>query len=271
MTDIHLQPERRAAEGFQAAIDNVNALNPDFVITGGDLIMDALGVSFERADSLYDMYFNLAQNFKMPVYNTIGNHEVFGLYTDSGISPQHVEYGKTMYLNRLKVEQPYYSFDHKGWHFIVLDGIGFTPERRYYGYVDSAQVEWLKTDLEAVESSTPIVISTHIPLVTVYGQMVKGATYGLSQGEVIVNAKEVLDLFENHNLKLVLQGHLHEVEEIIFKGTHFITAGAVSGEWWKGPRDGFPEGFALISVKGGEFTWSYQTYGWQATSAAKNE
>ena len=56
MTDIHLQPERNAIEGFNQAIDSVNKLNPDFVITGGDLIMDALGQSFERSDSLYNFY-----------------------------------------------------------------------------------------------------------------------------------------------------------------------------------------------------------------------
>lgn len=35
ITDIHLQPERNAVEGFLKAIDTINDLNPDFVITGG--------------------------------------------------------------------------------------------------------------------------------------------------------------------------------------------------------------------------------------------
>ena len=271
MTDIHLQPERRGTEGFATAIETVNELNPDFVLTGGDLIMDALGVSYARADSLFEMYLNLSQNFQMPVYNTIGNHEVFGLYEKSGISPQHEQYGKVMYLDRMDYEMPYYSFDHQGWHFMVLDGIGFTPERRYYGHIDSLQMQWIQNDLATVDPRIPIVVSTHIPLVSVYGQMVKGANYGMSQGEVVTNAKDVLQLFENHNLKLVLQGHLHEVEEIIYKGTHFITAGAVSGEWWKGPRDGFPEGFALIKTQGDEFTWSYETFGWDAENSEKRE
>ena len=69
LTDIHLQPERNATEGFRKAIEKVNELNPDFVITGGDLIMDALGVSFNRADSLYTLYNNICEEFKMPVYN----------------------------------------------------------------------------------------------------------------------------------------------------------------------------------------------------------
>ena len=42
MTDIHLKPELKGDDGFRAAIARVNELKPDFVITGGDLIMDAL-------------------------------------------------------------------------------------------------------------------------------------------------------------------------------------------------------------------------------------
>ncbi|MCK4745836.1 MAG: hypothetical protein KAT15_02325, partial [Bacteroidales bacterium] len=34
LTDIHLQPEQNAVKGFQKAIDTINQLNPDFVLTG---------------------------------------------------------------------------------------------------------------------------------------------------------------------------------------------------------------------------------------------
>ena len=97
MTDIHVQPENRADEGYQAAITEVNALKPDFVITGGDLIMDALGVSYERADSQYVLYQEINKQFTMPVYNTLGNHEVFGIYEKSGIDPDHPEYKYGMF------------------------------------------------------------------------------------------------------------------------------------------------------------------------------
>ncbi len=70
MTDIHIQPERNAIEGFKKAIQKVNELKPDFVITGGDLIMDALAVNYERADSLYNLYKETIKLLKAPVYNT---------------------------------------------------------------------------------------------------------------------------------------------------------------------------------------------------------
>ncbi|MBS0011027.1 MAG: hypothetical protein KFF49_06440, partial [Bacteroidales bacterium] len=70
LTDIHLQPERNAPAGFRQAIDTVNMLNPDFVIMGGDQIMDALGQTESRSDSLYDMYIEMSGLLNMPVYNT---------------------------------------------------------------------------------------------------------------------------------------------------------------------------------------------------------
>ena len=93
LTDIHLQPEQHATEGFAQAISVVNELGPDFVLTGGDLIMDALGQTFGRADSLYDLYNEMSQSLDMPVHNTLGNHEVFGYYESSGVDSNHPYYG----------------------------------------------------------------------------------------------------------------------------------------------------------------------------------
>jgi len=271
MTDIHVQPERKAEQGLRQAIAKVNGLNPEFVITGGDLIMDALGQSYERSTQLYDLYDEICKDFKMPVYNTIGNHEVFGLYKESGINPDHSEYGKEMYKKRLGDKKTYFSFDHKGWHFILLDGVGFTPERRYTADIDSLQMVWIANDLKAVSKETPIVISTHIPFISAAGQIRSGGNASNGKSTAVGNSHKVLSLFENHNLRIVLQGHLHIVEEYIFKDIHFITGGAVSGSWWLGARAGFPEGFAVIDIQNEkDFTWQYQTYGWEAVKEEKS-
>ena len=79
MTDIHLTQQRNAVPGFLQAINTINGLHPDFVITGGDLIMDALGQRYSAADSLYNLYTDTAGNLTMPVYNTMGNHEIYGI------------------------------------------------------------------------------------------------------------------------------------------------------------------------------------------------
>ncbi|MEN8115423.1 MAG: metallophosphoesterase [Bacteroidota bacterium] len=264
MTDIHVMPERNATQGFLQAIDTINSLAPDFVLTGGDNIMDALGQTYGRADSLYDLYEQTIKNLDMPIYHTMGNHEVFGLYEKSGIAPNHKEYGKNMFKNRLA--KRYYSFDHKNWHFVVLDGIGFTEDRHYYGHVDAEQIEWLKKDLEKVGNEKPIAVSIHIPLLSVGSQIMLGPTEGMDEGSVITNANEVIEVLEQFNTKLVLQGHLHFLEDICYNGIHYITGGAVSSAWWRGTRYNVEEGFVKVDVSGDDFTWKYVDFGWEVVT-----
>ncbi len=265
MTDIHVEPERHAEEGLSQAIRKVNDLDPDFVVTGGDLVFDALGQNYGRADSLFAIYNKLSKDFRMPVYNTIGNHEIFGLYEKSGVSPDHPEYGRKMALNRLNLDKTYRSFDRDGWHFMLLDGIGFTPDRHYYGHIDSLQMTWIREDLKTVDAATPIAVSTHIPVMSLMAQADKGGLASLSSYDALDNGAELMNLFEGHNLRLVLQGHLHVVEEMVWKNTTFITGGAVSASWWRGPNDGFPEGFVVINAdRDGQFDWHYESYGWDA-------
>jgi 3',5'-cyclic AMP phosphodiesterase CpdA len=261
MTDIHLTPERNAVEGFTKAIKSVNDLNPDFVITGGDLIMDALAQRYSKADSLYDLYLNTVKEFKMVVHNTMGNHEIYGLYSKSGADPSNPEFGEKMFEKR--VGNSYYSFDHKDWKFIIINSVEDTGNDRYVGKIDDGQIAWLKEELEKTDKLTPIVISTHIPFITANTQKYEGTTVANDSSTVIYNGKEVLDLFKNHNLKLVLQGHLHTVEDIYIDGVHFITGGAVSAGWWNGPNRDFQEGYILVNATKNDFTWKYIDYDWE--------
>ena len=257
LTDIHITPDRNAPEGFQQAIDTVNALKPDFVLTGGDLIMDALGQTRGRADSLYQLYLEMAKGFQVPVYNTVGNHELFAFYTHN-IDTTDVDYGDRMY--RRYIGDPWYSFDHKGWHFISLKSIEQPPTRRYQGEINPEQLEWLKQDLAAVDSLTPIIVTVHIPLITVYDQWKHGGTYTNSPVSVITNGKEVMDLLRTRNIRLILQGHQHYLEDLVVDGVHVITGGAVSAGWWQGPLGTLKEGFVMVKIFGQEIDWEYIEY-----------
>ncbi len=262
LTDIHLQPERSAVEGFQKAIDTINRMNPDFVLTGGDLVMDALGQTYGRADSLYKLYETASKGFNMPVHNTVGNHEVFGWHRGEAGLEEHPEFGKGMFEKRFG--ERYYSFDHKGWHFIVLDAIYRSEEGQYEGMIDDEQINWIKEDLHKTGKETPIVVSVHIPFITSQTQLIRGSLEPNSRGMVIVNSREVLLNFWDYNLKLVLQGHLHFLEDInVNNQVHFITGGAVCGKWWNNkPGDPLEEGFLLVHINGEKFEWEYVDYGW---------
>jgi 3',5'-cyclic AMP phosphodiesterase CpdA len=260
LTDIHLQPELNAVEGFTLALDSINRLKPDLILTGGDLIMDALGQSYGRADSLYDLYNEVVKKADSKVYNTMGNHEIYGIYSRSGADPSHPEFGEKMFETRFG--NSYYSFEHKGWKFIVLNSIEDSGKDRYIGLIDSTQVEWLKKELGQTGIDIPIVVSTHIPLITAYSQKYEGSTIGNDSSRVVYNSKEIIDLFDGHNLKLVLQGHLHTVEDVYIDGIHFITSGAICGSKWRGPNRGFEEGFVHLTFYADDFRWRYVDYGW---------
>jgi hypothetical protein len=56
------------------------------------------------------------------------------------------------------------------------------------------------------------------------------------------------------------------VDRVDYRGHTFICDGAVSGNWWKGPRLSFPEGYGLFDLyPDGRFEHRYVTYGWDAT------
>ena len=266
LTDIHLQPERQAVEGFLKAIDTLNQIGPDFVLTGGDLVMDVLDQRYGRADSLFKLYRDISGKLEMPVYNAVGNHEVYGWHRQEKGLEDHPEYGKGMYEER--IGERYYSFDHKGWHFMVLDGIYRGAEGRYVGRIDEDQLQWIRDDLEKTDRETPIVIAVHIPFITSMTQLQKGSQVANSSGLTIANSKEVLDLFMPYKLRLVLQGHLHYYESIsVYDRVHFVTAGAVSARWWNTRKeDPLQEGFLLVHTKGDQANWEYVDYHWTSPS-----
>ena len=263
LTDAHIQPELNAAIGTDMAFKKARTLKADFAINGGDHVFDSLGVATQRAIALFDLYGKTEQDLGLKVYHTIGNHDVVGIYPASGVAPTDPLYGKKLYEDHFG--KAYYSFDHKGHHFIVLDSIGITDDRAYEGRIDAAQLRWLAADLAALPSGTPIIVSVHIPLVTAFNSYVPTPnTPSPHHGLSVINSDEVIRLFEGHNVLGVLQGHTHINERVEWKGVPYITSGAICGNWWEGTRMGTPEGFTVVTVANNKLTTSYETYGFKA-------
>jgi len=262
-TDTHIQPELDASRGCAMAFHRMRALNADFAIQGGDHVFDALGVPRQRALSLFDLYGKTQQDLGLKVYHTIGNHDCVGIYTASGMLPTDPLYGKKFYQDNMG--KTYYSFDHKGMHFIVLDSIGITPDRQYEGRIDAAQLQWIAADLKAQPAGSPILVITHIPLVSAFASYVSApATPPAHQGLTVANAFEVLPLFEGHNVLAVFQGHTHINERVDWRGISYITSGAVCGNWWRGIRMGAAEGYTVVSLRSGRLITRYETYGFHS-------
>lgn len=259
-TDTHLQPELMAQEGCAMCFKKIAALKPEFVICGGDLVFDAGQVPRERAERLFTMYRETERLIDAPLHHAIGNHDMFALKGSPAAGD--ADYGKKMYQDR--VGPTYHSFDQKGYHFIVLDSVHLTPEHEFEAIVDADQLNWLAEDLKKVGPRTPVIITTHVPLVTGILSYSPPRPPSPRPTLIVGNASEVLKVFDGYNVIAVLQGHTHINEEVMYRKTHYITSGAVCGNWWKGPRWGHPEGFTAISLRGGKITHRYETYGFKA-------
>lgn len=258
-TDIHLNtnPQRRSAEGLRQAIGSVESKGVDFVLTGGDNV-DVDGMKADQvqgAKALYQEFEALTSAAQLPFYYTIGNHDRYWANGDDA-----GRYGEQLFASFLG--KTYYSFAHKGWLFIVLNSVQVC-DGQYC--IDDTQRQWLADLLAKTPDDQPIVVSAHVPFLSLYYPVLEGR---YTDTDTFVNQKQIFDMFEGHNLKLVLQGHQHLYEEIKVKGVQFITAGAVSANWWGGAFHGTEEGYLMIHADGDQFSWEYVDYGWEISEKA---
>ena len=237
LPDIHLEPDSAIEDNLNRIIKKVNKLKPDFVITGGDMIYTAKNVDNIKAKQLFDLMDDKFSKFKIPLYYTMGNHEVVGILPNSGIDSSHPQWGKGMYEERYG--QRYKSFVNSGWKFFLLDGIKIREKKMdYTSGVDSIQIEWLKYELLQTDSNMPIVIVIHTPLINPY------AISSTEHQVLSKNAETVLNLFNDHNLKMVLQGHNHKYMNLFLGGTYYISGGSTLPK-----TDQVNEGFLFVKIK----------------------
>jgi 3',5'-cyclic AMP phosphodiesterase CpdA len=263
LTDAHLQPELNAAVGTDMAFKHARTMKADFAIQGGDHVFDACAVPKSRSVALFDLYGKTEQDLGLKVYHTLGNHDVLGIAKASGVAPADKLYGRGIFEERFG--KTYYSFDHKSCHFVVLDSIGLLGDGEFEGRIDAAQLAWLRADLDALPAHTPIVVVSHIPLVTAYLDYSPPPAKPYAHNYFsVVNAYEVFPLFHGRNVLGVLQGHTHVNETIVWQGVPYITSGAICGNWWRGIHLGTPEGFTVATIAGGKLTTRYDTYGFQS-------
>ena len=277
-TDTHIEPELNGAEGTRQCFAQFSGIPADFAISGGDLVYDAMGVPPARSHQLFDLFKETAEAIQLPVHYTLGNHDLLGLLPRSGVSPTDPEYGKKAFEDRYG--PTHYSFDHRGWHFVILDSLAVHPDRTYTGEIGEAQIAWLRSDLEKAGRHTPVIVVTHIPIVTAAVNYVSRADWlkrtpdigNLVNTLMITDSTDVIDVLVDYNVRCILQGHTHINEEIDFRGLHFSTCGAVCGDWWRGPRAGTREGFSVVTLAAnGDIHREYRPYGFHAVGSTSTK
>ena len=184
---------------LQKAIARINELSdaPDLLIHTGDLSHLSKPSEFDTLDQVLRSA-KSKQSFFVP-----GEHDVL---VDDGQQFRE-RYGKGT------KGAGWQSFDHKGVHFIALVNV-VNLKAGGLGTLGAEQLAWLKNDLAAQTSSTPIVVFAHIPLWSVYPEWGWGTD----------DAAEALSYLRRFGSVSVLNGHIHQVMQKVEGNISFHTA-----------------------------------------------
>ncbi|MEK6688852.1 MAG: metallophosphoesterase [Gemmatimonadota bacterium] len=242
----------------------VDSIQPDFVLITGDLVRDALLVPESEATGYYELLMRELAQFSVPVFTTLGNHEIFGIERHQSLVPaSHPLYGKRMYRSYLGPN--YYAFTWGGVHFLSLDTVDYL-EMEYFGHVDPVQLEWLRQDLARLPVGMPVVTFNHIPLTSpspvLFGIREEPPAPSLIRIDgklylrhAVHNAEAVLKVLGGR-LELALGGHFHLRETMTFETASgpirlHQTAAVTGPAFGEGPF-GHRSGITLYQVRRGQ-------------------
>jgi len=165
---------------LEKAVETINGMpqTPDLILFTGDLTHDTEKPG-EHAARM-NLFKDISGRLKVAkVYHVPGEHDA-GL--DGGELFRNV-FGPT-----------YYSFDHRGVHFVALDNVSRArPE------VGTEQRAWLARDLARFPKTAPLVVFTHRPLFDLRPDW----EWFTSDGD------EVMNLLAPYENVTVLYGHIH--------------------------------------------------------------
>ncbi|MEI4233557.1 metallophosphoesterase family protein [Roseovarius sp. D22-M7] len=262
-TDIHASADPRRSDAVTMAAGAINAQKADLVLCGGDLIHGGFDARPDDVAARWDAYTSMARAIGAEHHAVVGNHDLVGAQPGDGSEPAPDP--RLEFKRHLGVSRTFDTFDALGYRFVLLDSLRISDAPHMYdGWVSSEQREWIREVLSGTPSDQPIVVLLHMPLLTAFFAATKGATFQAQPNRVVINNTEVLGLFADHNLVLVLQGHLHVSEAVQWRGTTFLTGGAICGNWWRGSFFDTAEGFSAITLRDDRIEWEYIDYGWTA-------
>jgi alkaline phosphatase len=211
LTDLHYADKPEAGTRFyretlgklNEAVARFNAEELAAVVELGDLIDQAPSAEQELAwlKTIEERFATV----RAPRHYVLGNHcvttltkEEFAAHT--GASPT-----------------PHYSFDHGGFHFVILDACyradGVAYARKNFGWKDTAipapELEWLRADLAA--AGKPTIVFAH--------QRLDEAPNHCVRNHAAVRA----ELERSGQVLAVFQGHSHKNDYQQIAGIHYCT------------------------------------------------
>ena len=236
LTDMHVQPEKQAGEGFARCLEHVQAQPqiPELIITGGDHVMDSFDADDARTAVQWDVFTKTWRDHcAIPAAHCLGNHDCWGWdNAKSKTTGGEANWGKRRSMDALGMPgpHPYQAFTKNGWRFIILDST-FPEPGGYIARLDDVQFQWLAAELASTPLSMPVVVVSHMPIVS--------GTYIISDKEEVkkdrkvsaslihIDGRRLVNLFRKHpNVKLCVSGHVHLRDRVDLHGITFVCAGA---------------------------------------------
>jgi len=207
---------RESMDKMTECVDLMNEQKVDFLIELGDFKDQDEPAVEERTISHLKAIEQVFQKFNGPTYHVIGNHDVDSLSKE--------QFMANITNTGIKTKSTYYSFDHKGIHFVVLDA-NFLPDGTPYDHgnfvwnntvIPQSQLDWLANDLN----------KTKLPTIAFCHQQLWGNT-----GTCVRNAGDVRNILQNSGKVLAsFDGHEHNGGYKIVEGIHYYTLkGMVAG------------------------------------------
>jgi predicted phosphodiesterase len=206
---------REALPKVKEFIEMANRERLDFIIELGDLKdQDKVPNESNTLRYLTDIE-AVFQQFNGHVYHVLGNHDMDSISKEQFLS--HV-------VNTgISASQSYYSFNKRGFHFVVLDA-NFTKEGKSYdhgnyvwtdAFIPPEQVDWLKNDLKS--NKLPVIVFIH--------QMLDES---LELIHCPKNAGEIREILEESGKVIcVFQGHVHKENYNLINKIHYYSVNAV--------------------------------------------
>lgn len=221
---VDLQASYAVLEQGVAAL---SAEDIDIVLHTGDLVESSQSPAQVTAD--FQQATGILDQLPVPWFLTAGDHDVNppGFQQDSADRSRE-DLFQQLYGQRVPAfaEQPYYSFDFGGFHFVALYSHQALHADPRFGNIFLArvyedQLAWLAADLDAARNAHGIVVFVHQPL-----------WYHWSGWQ------RVHDLLAKHRVAAVISGHHHyDQDGGLIDGVRYLTVGATGGFTKNGSRD----------------------------------
>lgn len=255
ISDMHVQRALEGDKGFAQALIHAKAHGGpiDWVLNTGDCVFEGMTVDKNTTQENWDLWRGVMKTHcTWPVEHVVGNHDIYGWdLVKSGAKKNDPDFGKNLALKELALPDPCRVFDKSGWRFIVLDTVQQRKDTFTCRSADK-QYEWFKEQLAKAPKDMPVCVVTHVPILSVAAGLYLNRPEheeGLFTPFFLqcTDAKRLSDAISaSGKVKVCLAGHTHMVERVDYKGTAYITHGAISGNKWGGSTQGFATTYGVV-------------------------